>query len=369
MDMQAGTASLPTGVAAAGGFWRLLRKSIGAHGILLGLALVYLTVFELLSASVPALAATSGADVMIGIVSFSLPMALFALLGFKFIEMAIYEKPLWRNFRGVLVDRERMAAVIPLFSALVVFMYVFTVMKSYISLLVPFSWDRTLDQWDVALHFGYRPWELLQPLLGYWPVTFLVNFNYNLWFVVMNVFWVYYAFIAKPGPERTRFFLSFMTIWIVGGSLAAIFFSSAGPCYFTRIGLSPDPYTPLMAYLAQANEYLPIWALGTQDMLWGFHQEGSALGGVSAMPSMHNATALLFILTSTRRPIWARRLLWGHGLLIFLGSIHLGWHYAVDSYLAWGLAFAVWVLMGPVAKRWEETRTARNYTNALTAGA
>ena len=157
---------------------------------------------------------------------------------------------------------------------------------------------RPSTHWDRALHFGYRPWELLQPVLGYWPITFLINLNYNMWFVVMNVFWAYYAFIANPSAERTRFFLSFVLIWMLGGGVLAVFFSSAGPCYFTELGISPDPYAPLMAYLNEANEHAPIWALMTQNMLWDLHAEGSAFGGVSAMPSMHNATALLFVLAS-----------------------------------------------------------------------
>jgi hypothetical protein len=298
----------------------------------------------------------------------------FALLIYKFAEMAIYEKPespmkgLWRNFKAVVTDRERMAAGLPVFVALVTFMYVFTMVKSYITVLAPFTWDTAFDQWDVALHFGYRPWELLQPVFGYWPVTFLVNLNYNMWFVVMNVFWAYYAFIAAPGEERTRFFMSYMAIWILGGGVLAVVFSSAGPCYFGRIGLSPDPYAPLMEYLRGANHYLPIWALNAQDMLWDLQAQGSAFGGISAMPSMHNATALLFVLTSAGRPVWVRRALIAHAVLIFLGSIHLGWHYAVDGYLAFALAYGVWRVMGPVSRWWENSKAVKDYQAALRVG-
>lgn len=361
-------------IAAQGRFWPLLRLSFGAHGLLLGLALAYLAVFLAIDASTPRASARDGAEVMLGIVLISVPAVFFALLIFKFVEMAIYENPerpvktLWRNFRAVMGDRERMAAGLPVFVALVIFMYVFTMVKSYITVLVPFGWDVTFDQWDRALHFGYRPWEILQPVFGYLPITFLVNLNYNMWFVVMNVFWAYYAFIARPGEERTRFFMSYMMIWIIGGGVLAVVFSSAGPCYFTRIGLSPDPYAPLMDYLRGANEYLPVWALNAQDMLWELQAEGSAFGGISAMPSMHNATALLFVLTSAGRPLWVRRGLMVHAALIFLGSIHLGWHYAVDGYLAFALAYAVWRAMEPVARWWERSAAAQNYKTTLRVG-
>ena len=369
MELQAEREGTPPG-----GFLSLLRMSLGGHGLLLGLAFAYLGIFQLVDSSIPAGRTKAGAEVLQGIMMFSVPAVFFALLIYKFLEMAIYEKPkspilsLARNFISVVTDRERMAAGLPVFEALVIFMYVFTMVKSYITVLVPFSWDLAFDHWDLVLHFGYRPWELLQPVFGYWPVTFLVNLNYNLWFVVMNVFWAYYAFIVRPGEERTRFFMSFMMIWILGGGVLAIVFSSAGPCYFTRIGLSPDPYLPLMEHLRHADQYMPIWALGAQDRLWELQAQGSAFGGISAMPSMHNATALLFVLTSRGLPKWVRRGLIVHAILIFLGSIHLAWHYAVDGYLAFILAYAVWRAMGPVARWWESSAAALDFKSSLRVG-
>ena len=267
--------------------------------------------------------------------------------------------------KAVLGSPTRMAAGVPMFMSLVGFMYAFTMIKGSISAVTPFSWDVTFDQLDVALHFGYRPWELLQPVLGYWPITFLINFNYNLWFLVMNVFWVYYAFIATPGVERTRFFLAFMVTWMVGGSLLAVVFASAGPCYFGLLGLTPDPYAPLMAYLREADSHATIWALGTQDLLWNYLVGGSALGGISAMPSMHNATTLLLVLASAARPRWVRLALWAHLVLILVGSVHLGWHYAVDAYLGFAVALVVWWAAGPVARWWEATSPAQAFAAAV----
>jgi hypothetical protein len=144
-----------------------------------------------------------------------------------------------------------------------------------------------------------------------------------------------------------------MLIWSVGGSLSAILLSSAGPAYFERIGLSPDPYAALMTSLRAVHEVMPVWALDTQDMLWRYKQEGSAFGGISAMPSMHNATTLLFVLVTWKSKPWLRNAMIIHGVLIFLGSIHLGWHYAVDSYLAWALVIPLWFAADALAKWWE----------------
>ena len=366
MELQAATVRLERQ-----GFWPLLRAGLSAHGLLLWLAAGYFLTYQILGVAVPEAHAADAIEILFGILFFSVPAVLFGLATYLFIRMAAVEKPesplkaLYANLKAVLGNPDRMAAGIPAAIALVAFMYVFTMIKAAITVLVPFAWDMGFDRLDTLLHFGYRPWELLQPIFGYWPVTFLVNLNYNMWFVVMNVFWAYYAFIARPSAQRTRFFLSYMLIWMVGGGLMAVAFSSAGPCYFTRLGFSPDPYAPLMAYLAEANTHLPIWALGTQDMLWDLKLQGSGFGGVSAMPSMHNATALLFVLMCPWQSRLIRGLLIGHCAFIFLGSVHLGWHYAVDGYAAFALALGLWALMGPVSRWWENTAAPRQFRQAL----
>lgn len=370
--MEPGAGTAPLAAEAAGdGFLSLLRLSLNAHGLLLSAAFVHVLGFVLLHLVVPGMGSKPGGEILAGILFFSVPAVLFGLMGFLFIDMAIHEKPdhpiaaLLRRMKSVLTDPVRMANGLPAALALVIFMYVFTMLKAYVPVINPFAWDQTFDAWDRALHFGYRPWELLQPILGYWPVTFLINLNYNMWFVVMNVFWAYYAFLANPGVERTRFFLAYVLIWMLGGGVLAVLFSSAGPCYFTNLGFSPDPYAPLMAYLNEANGHAPIWALMTQNMLWDLHADGSAFGGVSAMPSMHNATALLFVLASAGRPRWLRVTLILHCAFILIGSVHLGWHYAVDGYVAMALAAGLWWIAGPVARWWEAARAVEDYRNAL----
>ena len=51
---------------------------------------------------------------------------------------------------------------------------------------------------------------------------------------------------------------------------------------------------------------------------------------------------------------WPFRLLAIHFVLIFIGSIHLAWHYAVDAYVAWALTLVLWFATKPVAEWWDK---------------
>jgi hypothetical protein len=255
----------------------------------------------------------------------------------------------------------RLSKGLPILMILPAFMFVFTEVKVLIPLFQPFAWDQTFDHLDRVLHFGKLPWEWLQPVIGYWPITLLLNLNYNLWFLSTWIFLAHFIWVEPTGVHRTRTLLTFMLSWAIIGSLMAVLLSSAGPAFYGRLGLSPDPYAGLMSYLRSVNEVLPIWAVSTQDMLWDGYTGNGLLAGISAMPSMHNASTLLLVLSVWNRPTIFRVTALIHAVLVFIGSIHLAWHYAVDAYLAWAVTLLIWWLAGPLARLWEKTGFAQNY--------
>ncbi|WP_421693988.1 phosphatase PAP2 family protein [Aestuariivirga sp.] len=349
-------------------FWTLLWLSLKAQALIIYLAAGWLLVQMSLALLYPKMNTIPALDVAIAVIS-TLMILLLALVCQQFAVMAIHQRPkrpiqqLLRNLRTLLTNERVMTLGLPAFLSLMIFIIAFSNIKANIPVLAPFTWDRTLDHFDMVLHFGRRPWEWLQPVLGHWPVTLVIGFGYGLWFVVMFGVWVYYAFLTPPGVQRTRFFLAFILVWGIGGNILAIAFSSAGPCFFGagHLNFAPDPYAPLLSYLRSANETVPIWALPLQEGLWKLYLAGSPDGSLSAMPSVHNATALLFALASTGWPRWVRAFLWGFVAVIFLGSVHLGWHYAVDGYVGWAVTLAVWFISGKLAKRWEDTQAARHF--------
>lgn len=239
------------------------------------------------------------------------------------------------------------------FTANGVFFVGFLTIKKNIPVALPFAWDKTFMEWDRAVHFGVLPHELLAPLFQYPFVTFLVNVNYNLWFLVILGFFFWQGFRKEDSPLRQRYLISYLLTWLVGTCLLGTILSSAGPCFYAFVEAGPDPYAGLMSYLRAANEIYPIWAVPTQDTLWQSHLAGfGEVEGVSAMPSMHVATTILFItcaMSAGKR--WLVRFTIPFSLSILLGSVLLGWHYAIDGYLGIAVAWGCWKLGGWIVAR------------------
>jgi hypothetical protein len=82
---------------------------------------------------------------------------------------------------------------------------------------------------------------------------------------------------------------------------------------------------------------------------------------------MHNATSLLFVLASRSFGKWPHRLLCIHFVLVYLGSIHLGWHYAIDAYLGWAVTLVFWFAVLPLAQWWENRDSIKAHAEATAA--
>ena len=152
---------------------------------------------------------------------------------------------------------------------------------------------------------------------------------------------------------RHQYLMSFMLISFFGGFLIATGFSSAGPAFFESLGLG-GYYAPLIDRLHAADAVHPVWALGVQQTLWdGFTGVREGTAGISAFPSMHVATATLFVLAAR----WINPWLFGASIVFWaltvVGSVVLAWHYAVDGYAATLIAIVAWRISGAYARRFK----------------
>jgi hypothetical protein len=266
--------------------------------------------------------------------------------------------------RDRIVPLERLWVALPVFLLLPVVMSTFTYFKILIPYFRPFDLDPLLAQWDGTLHFGYQPWELLQPILGYPAASALINFVYHLWLFVTFFVLLWQCFSLSRPRLRMRYIITFVLMWVLLGNVVATVLSSAGPVYYGRITGFADPFAPLMAYLHQASQTAWLPALEVQDILWQAYDTGDLdVGrGISAMPSLHVATSFSFVLLGFAINRWLGALFSVFAGLILIGSVHLGWHYAIDGYAAivgtWLIWWAVgWLIEQPAVVRllWGDT--------------
>lgn len=247
-------------------------------------------------------------------------------------------------------DNVWLAGVVNGLAVLTIFAVAFGDLKGAVAVISPFSWDTTFAHLDRILSFGREPFEWFWPILRNPAAVMGVNFLYNFWFFILMG-----SFLAAAGtrrPElRHQYILSFMVCWFVGGFLLAMVFSSAGPCYFGRLGLG-DRFDPLMNALHAANAHFDIWALSTQDTLWqGYIGARQGSVGITAFPSMHVVTAVLIALFASATSRVFGIVMWAYALVIMAGSVILGWHYAVDGYASALMAIVVWKFAGVYARR------------------
>jgi hypothetical protein len=153
---------------------------------------------------------------------------------------------------------------------------------------------------------------------------------------------------------RSRFFLTYVLVYVLLGHLAATAFSSAGPAYFASMGTAglADPYAALLGYLRPLGESSTLFAIDLQATLWAGYTGtyNGPIGGISAFPSVHVAVATLYVFLGFS---FHRVLGWAFMALLavtLVGSVHLGWHYALDGYVSIAAVAGLWALSQPLTR-------------------
>lgn len=273
-------------------------------------------------------------------------ITVIAMLVWVFLEIAklgrvLADRPLatvWRR-----LPKRLELLVLPCF-VFPIFLAGFTTAKTSIHFLVGFRWDRFWADADRAL-FRTDPWQITHSLLG--------SFATDWWAWIYTFVWggiLAYtkSFVAIYGSRRfvATFYTAMLSTWIVGGWMMAYCFSAAGPVFAHLYDPGFQPrFEPLRQsldlLLAQDNAVRT-----TQAYLSGAVEQLTAVrgGGISAMPSMHLGACTIYV-CAARGTRWLVPAI-AFWLVIFIGSVHFGYHYAIDGIAAAIIAALCWKVSG-----------------------
>ncbi|MCL6730176.1 phosphatase PAP2 family protein [Sphingomonas hankyongi] len=256
-------------------------------------------------------------------------MAAFAimLLTLKMMVQGI-EGPL-KIFRAYAVENRKalgIAFVGIILTGLNMIAFMWT--KPLLNHLVPFWADPLLARIDHSLFFT-DPWRLLTFLnTDPWAI-----FYHRGWFALMILI-LLKVLMSPASSAKTAILLTYFFLWSVFGPVVHSLLPAGGPVFFGPLGYGPQFQELLMTpKTREVAGYLWDAYTGT-----GF----GAGAGISAMPSLHIATTAWVVIATA---VFARNWLVVVSILsalIFLLSVALGWHYAVDGLVGGAAALGIW---------------------------
>ncbi|HEY0788687.1 MAG TPA: phosphatase PAP2 family protein [Thermoanaerobaculia bacterium] len=225
-------------------------------------------------------------------------------------------------------------------------------LKSFVFVINPRTWDLQLAVWDQRIHLGFSP-----------SAFFTALFRARLFLNVLDLFYsgfYYFIVIGYAGallgllPQRLRFAFgaAFTLTWVVG-SVLYVAFPSWGPVYvFSSEFVETLRYMPITVSV-QRVLYEEISSLVRNPEALRYVKFGS----VAAFPSLHVAVVTLYAAASRRV---SRR--WFHANILLvvamvLGSVITGYHYLIDAWAGIILALGLWWACAWWFERGEERDT------------
>lgn len=224
----------------------------------------------------------------------------------------------------------------------------FSTLKAAIPLAVPFYLDPGLTSFERAI-FGIDAWRISHSLLG-WATPFIDRF-YLSWLPVMLIAFNL-VLLSRPSALKTRSLITYVLLWPLVGTLGGYLLSSAGPIFHDALF---GGHSGLLAALQREGA---TGNLSAHGYLWNAYANRADRlgGGISAMPSMHMAMACWLALTLRGMLPRFQRFGWLYLAMIWISSVHLGWHYVSDGVVGVAGALLVWRAAGAWTKLQAPTR-------------
>jgi hypothetical protein len=174
-----------------------------------------------------------------------------------------------------------------------------------------------------------------------------------LWFIGAILTPVLLAASAVPTALRRRYFYTYMLSWLLLGSLLAGVFLSGGPVFYGYYTGDEARFAALGPFL-RSHDLPLVSAAELQELLLTAARSGvdSGVGGISAFPSMHLSMTMLTVLLLGTLWRWSWWLSLPVLIAMQLGSVWLGWHYAIDGYFSIIATALIWFAVGGMQRWW-----------------
>lgn len=280
-------------------------------------------------------------------------LPLFLWLGWLIAAMMRrgYERPTriaWRLLRKDPLWLFRSLGMVAIISATTP---AYAILKLQIPKIMPFYADPFLADVEVAI-FGQDVWRITHAIFGLYGTVFLDRI-YIVWFPVTAAL-VLWASMSRDRVFQVRALAATFFVWFGLGNLFATLISSCGPVFYKHF-YGSDRFTPLMDVLRSYDAQVNIKAVGISDWLITEGQQAEVGVGISAAPSVHVAIAYLSWQLVQSRLGWRNPVTWLLALyvvLIWVGSVHLAWHYWLDGAISIVAVALFWKATGIAARKY-----------------
>ena len=204
---------------------------------------------------------------------------------------------------------------------------------------IPFWLDRPLAEAERAV-FGSDPWLLLDQILGW--ATRPIDWLYGSW-LPTQLLVMFSVLLSRPSRAKDQALIAYSLAWFLLGAVGAVLLSSVGPLFYDRAFGEHQ-----FAALGDTLHHRGAWvALAESDRMWAatLLDKPGLVAGISAMPSIHVAISLWVALTARLLAPQVAWLATGYSILIWVGSVQLGWHYVSDGLVGALGMWGVWMLV------------------------
>lgn len=227
----------------------------------------------------------------------------------------------------------------------------FTLHKSQVVGADGYGFDALFIKWDRMIFAGQDPWRLTHALFSTPSATYWLDFLYHPAFLPMIIGYLA-CVVARARPAlRYTYITAYLASYVVVGMIFAPALHSAGPVYDGILFGDGTTFAPLLDRVnAQSTVAGQFSFLRLQEYLLTLYQmDRAGFGaGISAMPSMHVVLGFLWSFAAWNLNKFFGVVVTAYACLIWVISVHTGWHYFVDGLVGLLLLAVIWRIMGTI---------------------